>query len=452
MDQHFDEFLSRISLGQKQVDRIESAWLTLKGYLIDEYDLSEADIFVQGSYANGTAVRPVEGGEYDVDIICICAPRSVTAKDAIDDLYASLESHGRYKGKLTSKQPCVRIQYADDEIGSFHVDVVPVRPSDDDVAPLDAPRKSTGWHPTAPSEYTSWCQTQGPLFRQTVQMLKRWRDEHQKVRGAVKSIVLQVLVSQSMPVASGSTGERIARTLENMNNALAGLCWPPEVSNPVLKKENLAERWPQQAFENFQSELREATELAQAALDADDDVEAAENWRNLFGDAFPAIEKNQAKGIYSVALADTSHALTPGAKNWTVALDPRYSINIRAWEQLGKNGRRIPYESDTRLLFPNKWINFKANIVAPTECSVWWQVTNTGKHARDRSGLRGEFFKAKARGSAGKPSKDEADNWEATSYTGTHVVQAFLLVGTRVVAQSDRFFVNIFNKAQFWQR
>jgi hypothetical protein len=47
-------------------------------------------VFLQGSYANGTAVKPVEGGEYDVDIICISAADDDSAPGAIQDLYDTL--------------------------------------------------------------------------------------------------------------------------------------------------------------------------------------------------------------------------------------------------------------------------------------------------------------------------------------------------------------------------
>lgn len=55
---HFDTFLDEISLGQTQVDRIESASNTLRNFLTEHYGLSDADVFLQGSYANGTAVKP----------------------------------------------------------------------------------------------------------------------------------------------------------------------------------------------------------------------------------------------------------------------------------------------------------------------------------------------------------------------------------------------------------
>lgn len=443
---HFDTFLDEISLGQTQVDRIVSASNTLRNFLTEHYGLSDADVFLQGSYANGTAVKPVEGGDYDVDIVCVSASADDTAPGAIQDLYDALDSNGRYSGKLTSKQPCVRIQYADDAIGSFHVDVVPARIGQSD-GPLDAPRKATGWHATAPNEYTSWCERQGVHFRQIVQMLKRWRDEHQGVRSAIKSIVLQVLIAEHMPQIAVNDADWIAQTILNMNDALQPLNSPPEVWNPVLPSENLAARWTNEAFTDFKRELAEAADLITKATETDDLVEQVEHWQDLFGEDFPDVDKD----LFHVELADTSHAQSPETKGWYELLDSRYSVSLRACSQLGKRAKRVPYPNDGGLLFKGRNLVFKATASGPTDFSVWWRVTNTGEPARKESSLRGDFFRAKARNQR-KPSPDPTENWESTAYTGTHLVEVFLVVGQRVVARSEPFKVNIYNSIFQWRR
>lgn len=442
----FDAFLDEISLGQKQVDRIESAATTLRSFLKERYRLGDTAVFLQGSYANGTAVKPVEGGEYDVDIVCVCASAADSATSAIQNLYNTLDSNGRYSGKLTSKQPCVRIQYANDAIGRFHVDVVPTRVSSSNESPLDAPRKATGWHETAPNEYTSWCEQQGPYFRCTVQMLKRWRDEHQGVRNAIKSIVLQALIAEHLPRVAINDAARVTQTILNMHNALQSLNSPPEVWNPVLPSENLAARWTDEAFNEFKGELAEAADIVTKAIETDDLLEQVEHWQDLFGQDFPDIDK----ALFQVELADTSHAESPETRGWYELADPRYSVTLRAWGELGRRAKRVPYRNDGVLLSNGRKIVFKAIASGPTDFSVWWRVTNTGEHARTESSLRGSFFRAKAYN--GMPSPDPTENWESTAYTGTHLVEAFLVVGQRLVAKSDRFKVNIYNSKYRWRR
>lgn len=443
---HFDVFLDNISLTQTQVDRIESASNTLTDFLKSHYVLGDYEVFLQGSYPNGTAVKPIEGGEYDVDIVCVCASSEDSAANAIQDLYDALDANGRYSGKLTSKQPCVRIQYADDTIGSFHVDVVPARAGQED-APFDVPRKSSGWHPTAPNEYTSWCEQQGVHFRRTVRMLKRWRDEHQGVRNAIKSIVLQVLIAEHSPAFADNDSERIFQTIVNMNEALQPLGSPPAVTNPVLPSENLAARWSKEAFADFKRELSEAADLVAKATKTDDLVEQVEYWQDLFGEDFPSVEKQVR---YHVELADASHAESPETKGWYEQLDPRYQVTIQAWSQLGKRRQRSSYRNDGPLLFKGRNLIFKASPSGPTDYSIWWRVTNTGEHARKESSLRGNFIRAKR--SDGKPSDDPTENWENAAYTGTHLVEVFLVVGSRIVARSTPFKVNVYNAPFPWRR
>jgi hypothetical protein len=281
----FQQFMESIELTQTQVDRIESARKSLSSELEKAFGLRGEEVFAQGSFANGTAVRPVEGGQYDVDIVAATANDGDTAAGAIGDLYEAL-AHTRYKDMIEERKPCVRVTYSDDYIGGFHVDVVPVRvsASDDSDAPYEAPRKGSGWHPTAPAEYTEWCANSGEDFRRTVRMFKRWRDEQQDVRKAVKSVVLQVLVSHCMPTEVTDDAERLAATFAEMHALLRELEVPPRVANPVLEPEDLAARWSDSDFANFKNELKYAADLATEAIDADNLVEACEKWSEIFGD------------------------------------------------------------------------------------------------------------------------------------------------------------------------
>ena len=440
----FESFHQSICLTDTQSSRIESARKSLTDYLKSHFNLGDEAVFLQGSYANGTAVKPLPGGEYDVDIVAITADSSTTADVALDEIWDALEQHGTYKDRLISKKPCIRVEYADDHIGGIHVDIVPVRKSAEWDAPLDAPRRGDGWHSTAPSEYTQWCANQGDLFRRSIRMLKRWRDEQQEVKSAIKSIVLQVLASRHIAkIADDAT--RMAYVFGSLHEELKDLSEPPELLNPVLPSENLAARWTKTAFLDFKREVKEAAELAKTATDTDDLVEASEAWRTIFGDAFPLPVR---KSIDSMQLADTSHAELPATRGWYEAIDPSYRVSIKCQEGRGHKGKMSSYENDGRLLFSGKQLKFKSDIQASTGIDVWWRVTNTGKHARDVDGLRGGFIKAK--NPKGGPSTDPTVNWESTSYTGSHLVEAFLLRGERIVAKSEPFIVNIHRTGYPW--
>lgn len=449
LQDQFDEFIDRISLTDKQLRRIGSAFDGLHEYLTKYYKIPAADVFIQGSVANGTAIQPLPGGEYDLDIVVIVPnAETLSADKALGDLEKALKEHGRYADKLEPKKPCVRIRYADDEIGGFHIDVTPCRVDQTGEAPLQAPRRGDGWHGTAPREYTTWCLAQGEGFQRTVKALKRWRDEHQTVREAVKSIVLQVLVSRCIP-PTFADGPRLATTLTELHALLTSQPGVLEVWNPVLPSENLAASWSQESFNSFRQAVAAAEAKAREAVEADDDADAAAIWAEILGEDFPLVTADEV----GLTLGDTSHAKRIEDEGWYANLDPKSSISISADVMNPHSTSRKPlhrgYDGTTAL--KAGWnIRFTANVVSEQGGSVWWQVVNTGGHARSVGGLRGEFFKAKGRNR--QPSPNERINWEDTSYTGTHWIEAFLVRGSAVVARSDPLLVHIMNRQHRFSR
>jgi hypothetical protein len=234
-------------------------------------------------------------------------------------------------------------------------------------------------------------------------------------------------------------------TLEGLVQALSGLAEVPVVPNPVLPSENLARRWTQPALADFIRHLDDAAAAARKALDAEDEAVATELWQDLLGDdVFPQPEAT-ALGIQ---LADRSHAKQPEDRGWFEAYHPAYSVALTATYQRGRSGRRQPYHDNDRLLFPEHKLRFRAEVTGLTDSEVWWRVTNTGGHARHERGPRGDFFKAKQLG--GSTSSDERENWEDVSYTGTHPIEAFLLVGEAVVAKSNPMRINGYSRKWRW--
>ena len=110
------------------------------GAWFDREDCSLRDhdphIFVQGSFALGTAIRPVkEGQEYDLDLSCKLRKgidRSTHSqrelKDMIGEELKSYRAFRRIKETLEPKHRCWRLGYKDEL--PFHLDVVPGIPTD----------------------------------------------------------------------------------------------------------------------------------------------------------------------------------------------------------------------------------------------------------------------------------------------------------------------------------
>ena len=76
----------------------------------------------QGSYAQGTIIKPVNDGAYDADILVFIAEvRGKRPRDYVDELHACLRRNSDIADKLRQKTRCVTVEYA----GEFNLDVVP---------------------------------------------------------------------------------------------------------------------------------------------------------------------------------------------------------------------------------------------------------------------------------------------------------------------------------------
>ena len=105
------------------------AWLSEDDSELTHYNPS---IYPQGSFALGTAVKPLGDGEYDVDAVCQLklASSQVTQKQ-LKDLVGDRLKHpqSRYKYMINPREGgrrCWTIQYAD--ASKFHLDVLPAIP------------------------------------------------------------------------------------------------------------------------------------------------------------------------------------------------------------------------------------------------------------------------------------------------------------------------------------
>jgi predicted nucleotidyltransferase len=404
LNEQFDSFFSSIQLTATQRERIESAVQSLRNYLGAFFDLDENGVFVQGSYATDSAVKPSpsdENGEYDVDIVVVCSGPDDEPQGAKGKVVEALEFHGTYAGKIEptpSSKPCVKLRYAEDS-SKFHVDIVPAKPGE--VAPLESPR-GENWKETAPLEFVAWCARQGESFRRTVMMLKRWRDEQQEAHRSIKSILFQVLIAQHLsPSLNDAT--RLVETLESMDEALDALEDPPEVLNPSLITEDLAANWTKVSFRDFKRVLRDAAEVAREALESQSDSDSNERWQGLLGSSFPNLPSQEPPAeVVQTRLASTTHVENP---KWPMNLSAHVRLSakvkynrtkpVRMRRSINKRETIIRHERAIRsgtLLPKAAELFFKPSTDVQPPYEVWWQVANTGREAEFDNALRGNIF------------------------------------------------------------
>jgi hypothetical protein len=448
LETQFDKFLVTISLTATQKQRIESAVQSLRNYLAAFFELDESGVFVQGSYATNSAIKPAptnDDGEYDVDLMVVCGNVNDEPQEVKTKVVEALEFHGTYKEKIEytpPSKPCVRLRYADDNTGKFHVDLVPARTSSSFGIPLEVPR-SDEWKGTAPAEFAEWSKNQGENFRRTVMMLKRWRDEQQETKRGVKSIIFQVLIAKHLS-ASKDDATRITQTLESMSQAYADLETPPKVVNPVLPSENLSEKWTNVDFKDFTSSLKDAAELAREALKETDEALSTEKWQALLGGTFPnAPKKDLTVEQVKAGLADYSHRESlrwpleeTGTLTLNVTFERRISTGYRSGYSQKVASRPLKGNHRSRTsVTKGTTLYFKPSTNVPKPYEVWWQVVNTGPEAIRANGLRGGLFQSNRTDSRG--------HREDTSYSGMHWTQCFIVKDGKCVAKSDFYIVPI---------
>ena len=187
-------------------------------------------IYLQGSAAIGTTVRPINRNEHDVDLIAHCPDVSLGTsptllKQAIGERLRNNQHYGRI---LREKGRCWRLSYANE----FHMDITPAIPNPECAhgGELVPDKELKGWSPSNPRGYRNLFERRAALsplipltigvpdgfraeveafpklggqkgiLRRIVQIAKRHRDQYFSTRGselAPISVIITTLASRS---------------------------------------------------------------------------------------------------------------------------------------------------------------------------------------------------------------------------------------------------------------
>lgn len=229
-----DEIGEDLDLTETQFERARQSYGAVGDWLSASSDplLASVLVYLQGSTALGTAVKPVGRREFDVDLICFCAGvASAISPAALKAAVGSrLKEHATYARLLEEKKRCWRLNYE----GDFHLDLSPTitNPSCANGGELVPDRTLREWHPTNPRAYKTLFDDRAALMpnfglnkiamqrdgatatvepfparelkkgilRRIVQLLKRHRDvfyENNKEDVAPISVIITTLAMQT---------------------------------------------------------------------------------------------------------------------------------------------------------------------------------------------------------------------------------------------------------------
>lgn len=195
-----DEIGKDLDLTETQFGRARQSYGAVGDWLSGSTDplLVSVLVYLQGSTALGTAVKPIGRREFDVDLICFCAGIAsgispAALKAAVGN---RLKEHATYVQLLEEKKRCWRLNYA----GDFHLDLSPTiaNPLCINQGELVPDRTLKKWHPTNPRAYRILFDERAALMPTFVgRLIAMQRDEATvepfPTREAVKGILRRIV-------------------------------------------------------------------------------------------------------------------------------------------------------------------------------------------------------------------------------------------------------------------
>ncbi len=305
MSKYEDLLENKINISSEMEARAKRAYKEISDLLTDKLHDYDPSIFPQGSFRLGTIIRPLAGDDYDLDFVCLInIPKDrISPFDLKRMLGDALKTqYSTSNGTLEEMNRCWRVN-----LTNFHIDILPAVPETDlslfegveaDVmgTPIAIPDKELKtWKSSNPQGYGKWFDKQmakvergsisehvvmneadvAPLPKQNVsstilqeaiKIMKYHRDVNFKDNPDDKpiSIILTTLA------ADFYAGEQdIVNALQGIVNriiaAAPSIFEVGQVTNPVLKSENFADKWKdhperRQAFRDWVNSLHELTQ------------------------------------------------------------------------------------------------------------------------------------------------------------------------------------------------
>ena len=341
---YFVDFLAAIRPTDEQKQDYKNGHKTLRERLNDDETLRPIIIsdFLQGSYRRATAIRPVGARRADVDVIVVTnLSKNEKPADAMNRFVPFLEEH--YEGQYHFQDRSIAI-----EMSGVDIDfVITAAPSEVDIEilksaavtsedtpedvrdwrlvkswiPLEArrglltdrmlkesalqpewkaspllipDREKKIWEETHPLAQIRWTwDKNNNCGGHYVNVVKAIKWSHRFLRKDVKypkGYPLEHVIGVCCPDSIDSVAQGVARSFTRIvdifaSDAAAGTT--PFLADRGVPSHNVLHRLSAEDFKAFHAYCKEASEIANAALEAKTIQDSANAWRELFGDEFP---------------------------------------------------------------------------------------------------------------------------------------------------------------------
>lgn len=474
-------------------------WLNKPNTLISKH---KVNIFPQGSMRYGTAIKPINEDDYDVDLVC----ELTSMTDGLSPEYvkkqvgARLKEHETYNRMLEPEEGrrCWTLQYSDNF--NFHMDILPSIPFSEsyrsnypynkyfeninikrDLALLatDKDKKTAKYSyiPTNPKGFAEWFKErmrvntkkilmdsverlpdypQKTILQRSIQLLKRHRDVYFADKDDSLKPISMIITTLAAKCYNGQQDiySFIQFALSNMGSLIErGNHGEYVIKNPVMEKENFADKWkevPEKAdafFDWIRQAKSDFETLAKYNKYTEFDIEFKRMFSQKPVDRLMRRYEKYLKEEREVAATkeeyDSRDLSTlekiPHRKPAPWILPKGYKVAIEG--NVSYDGGKTYSQFKSGQILPKKahLKFFPLHSIKPPYV-VKWQITNTGDEARRENCLRGNKFESGEIERFGICSGKK----EITSYKGTHYVQCFIIKnGTSCEGVSLPFVVRV---------
>ncbi|MBV1834471.1 SMODS domain-containing nucleotidyltransferase [Novacetimonas pomaceti] len=474
----FTAFLKdTVNLNQTRINLLEGNVDAIKSFIRQStWEPRIRGFAEQGSWAHDTIIRPVDGDEFDADLLVMVDPvAGWTAKDYVTELGKVFANSATYGEKTKVWDYCVTITYQ----GERKVDVAPCvvsRLVPDQIEVCD--RTADKFERSEPIAYTQWLRERNTLsggnsFRKVTRLLKYLRDI--KTTFTCPSVLLTTLLGMQIhwydkdSDAFADVPTTLRKVMQRLDDWLQARPTKPRVENPKLNSEDFAAAWTDTQYSNFRNFINKYRGWIDDAYAAEGKTDSIAAWRKIFGTAFAKGETVEAsRGLsegmslaksllvstaahlnelvdavrdFGVSILPTSFYHIPHMRQptWPRAATVTNNVQVFATWQANKDAmQNQPVRSGD--ILPGRgglWFDVAVNggQPVPEGFSVQWRITNTGAVALALNNGRGEFY---------IPQRGNR-RWEQLQYRGVHLAEAFIIRNSdnMLVGQSPPFNVVI---------
>lgn len=456
----FSDFLrDTVNLNQTRITNLENNVDALKRFIRQcTWEPQIRAFEEQGSWAHDTIIKPVDGGEFDADLLVMVDPvEGWTAADYVRSLGEVFAESAKYGEKTKTWDFCVTITYA----GERKVDLAPCVKNRLWEGSLEVcNRAGNKFERTEPVQYTKWLRERNALsgsnsFRKVTRLLKYLRDI--KTTFTCPSVLLTTLLGQQVEWFDKDSPDfadvptTLRTVIGRLDDWLQARPTKPRVQNPKLSSEDFAAAWTDLQYSNFRTFISKYRGWIDEAHEAEDRPASIKAWRRIFGDEFAkgeaitaAAALDEGRSLTATLLASTAYhadGIVDMVKKLGVSILPSWfyqpphmqqppwparglvSSNVQVFaEWCSSRGTSAAHAIRHDEVLPRRggiWFDLTVNggEALPVGFRVQWRVTNTGVMALALGAGRGGFY---------APTSGNR-RWEELAYRGVHIVEAFII-------------------------